>query len=166
MNVIQLLKKELEEEANATRKMLAIVPEDKWDWKPHPKSMNLMQLSTHVAEMPEWIAFAINSDGIDFATTPYKPKVIKTNDELLDIFSKALAAGRMALDELTDENVLNKRWVLRMGDTVLADNSKYEAIRHALAQTIHHRAQLGVFLRLNNIPIPGTYGPSADDQSM
>ncbi len=166
MNVIELLKKELEEEAAITRKMLAIVPEDKWDWKPHSKSMNMMQLSTHVAEMPEFIAFAVNTDELDFAANPYQPTVVKTNAELLDVFNNALAAGRMALDELTDENTLNKRWVLRMGDAILADNSKYEAIRHALAQTIHHRAQLGVFLRLNNIPIPGSYGPSADEQGM
>jgi uncharacterized damage-inducible protein DinB len=165
MNVIELLKKELEDESAITRKMLAIVPEDKWDWKPHPKSMNLMQLSTHVAEMPEWVAFSINSDGIDFAATPYVPTVVKTNAELVDVFNKALASGRMALDELTDENRLNERWVLRMGDTILADNSKYESIRHAYAQTIHHRAQLGVYLRLLNIPIPGSYGPSADEQS-
>jgi uncharacterized damage-inducible protein DinB len=164
MNIIELLKKELEDESAITRKMLAIVPEDKWDWKPHPKSMNLMQLSTHVAEMPEWIAFSINSDGIDFATTPYVPTIVKTNAELVDVFNKALASGRMALDELTDENRLNERWVLRAGDTILADNSKYESIRHAYAQTIHHRAQLGVFLRLLNIPIPGSYGPSADEQ--
>jgi hypothetical protein len=64
MNIIELLKKELEDESAITRKMLAIVPEDKWDWKPHPKSMNLMQLSTHVAEMPEWVAFSINSEGL------------------------------------------------------------------------------------------------------
>lgn len=165
MNIIELLKKELEAEAATTRKMLSIVPEDKWDWKPHPKSMSLMQLSTHIAEMPEWIAFAINSDGLDFATTPYVPHVITTNAELLEIFNKALAAGRMALDEATEENVLNGRWVLRMGDTVLADNSKYESIRHALAQTIHHRAQLGVYLRLLDIPIPGSYGPSADENN-
>lgn len=166
MNIIELLKKELEQEAAITRKMLAIVPEEKWDWKPHPKSMNIMQLSTHVAEMPEWIALAINSDGLDFAATPYVPTVVKTNAELLDVFNNALAAGRMALDELTDENILNERWVLRMGDVILAENSKYESIRHALAQTIHHRAQLGVYLRLNDIALPGTYGPSADDQGM
>ncbi len=85
---------------------------------------------------------------------------------MVDVFNKALASGRMALDELTDENRLNERWVLRAGDTILADNSKYESIRHAYAQTIHHRAQLGVFLRLLNIPIPGSYGPSADEQGM
>lgn len=164
MNIIELLKKELEEESATTRKMLGIVPEDKWDWKPHEKSMNLMQLSTHVAEMPEWIAFAINSDGLDFAATPYVPHNIKTNAELMDIFNKSLAAGRMALDETTDDTVVNGRWVLRAGDTILADNSKYESIRHAYAQTIHHRAQLGVYLRLLNIPIPGSYGPSADEQ--
>ncbi|UPT65868.1 MAG: DinB family protein [Sphingobacteriales bacterium JAD_PAG50586_3] len=164
MNIIELLKKELEDESAITRKMLSIVPEDKWDWKPHTKNMNLMQLSTHVAEMPEWIAFSINSDGIDFATTPYVPHNIQTNVELMDIFSKSLAAGRMALDEITDENILNNRWVLRAGDTILADNSKFEAVRHAFAQTIHHRAQLGVYLRLLNIPIPGSYGPSADEQ--
>ncbi len=164
MEVIPLLLKELDQEAQTTRKFLKLVPADKFDWKPHPKSMTLQSLSVHIAELPSWIDMALNTDGIDFATSPYQPTKVSTSADLLDIFEKSLAKGKAALSNAKEED-LPKKWTLRNGDMVLAEMTKYESARHAFSQTIHHRAQLGVFLRLLNIPIPGSYGPSADETS-
>ena len=95
----------------------------------------------------------------------YTPAPLISNEELLALLEKSYATGKGMLEKTNDDVVLNQHWKMCMGETVLADLTKYEAIRHSFAQTTHHRAQLGVYLRLNNIPIPGSYGPSADDQS-
>lgn len=162
MKIIDLLLKEIEEEAAITRKMLSIVPEDKYDWKPHPKSMSLMQLTTHIADLPSWVGMAVTSDELDFAANPYQPATVSNNAELLANFEQAYADGRAKL-EATNEAILQEPWVLRNGDYIILTRNKYEVVRVSIAQTIHHRAQLGVFLRLLDIPIPGSYGPSADD---
>ncbi|HXS58797.1 MAG TPA: DinB family protein [Hanamia sp.] len=165
MEIMPLLSKELEQEANITRKFLRLVPLDKSDWKPHEKSMSMETLAVHIATLPSWIDLALNSAGIDFATTPYKPPTINTSDDLLKIFEDSLSKGKQALANNKDE-VLDQKWTLRNGDQVLAEMTKYESARHSFSQTIHHRAQLGVYLRLLNIPVPGSYGPSADDPGM
>ncbi|MEO8887288.1 MAG: DinB family protein [Mucilaginibacter sp.] len=162
MSIIKILLKEIEQEAQTTRKMLSIVPNDKYDWKPHPKSMSIKQLATHIAELPSWVSMAITTDGLDFAANPYKPEDINNTTDLLTFFEKNYAEGRAQLQATTEE-VLQQPWVLSNGDQVLLNQNKYETVRVAISQTIHHRAQLGVFLRLLNIPIPGSYGPSADE---
>jgi uncharacterized damage-inducible protein DinB len=162
MSLIKFFLNELEQEAVSTRKILAIVPDDKYDWQPHHKSMTIRALATHVAEIPGWISSVILNDELDFTKTPYNPKVINNTKELLAFFEEAVAKGKGQLTE-KNEGKLESRWVMRNGDVVLMDLSKAEAIRHSLSQLIHHRAQLGVFLRLLDIPIPGVYGPSADE---
>ena len=162
MSMIQTLLTEMDQEAQTTRKMLARVPNDKLDWQPHPKSMTMRQLTTHIAELPGWVAMALTTDELDFAANPYAPTVLNTADELLSTFEAALAGGRSQLAAATDEQ-LAESWVLRNGDEVYMTMTKGETIRHAYSQTIHHRAQLGVNLRLLDIPIPGSYGPSADE---
>lgn len=162
--IISLLQKELENEAPTTRKMLAIVPADKFDWQPHPKSMTLKRLATHVAELPGWVDMAINTDELDFQNNPYIPADVKSTEELLNFFDERLEKGRKALAGVKEEE-LTKEWVLRNGDQVYSRETKYEVIRMAYSQIIHHRAQLGVFLRLLNVSIPGSYGPSADDMT-
>jgi uncharacterized damage-inducible protein DinB len=162
MSIIKKLLKEIEQEAQTTRKMLSIVPNDKYDWRPHPKSMSMMQLTNHIAELPAWISMAITTDGLDFAANPYEETKVNNTAELLEVFENTYADGRAHL-ESTTEDELEKPWVLRSGDHILADMNKYETVRVSIAQTIHHRAQLGVYLRLLNIPIPGSYGPSADE---
>ena len=164
MDIIKALLKELASEFNTTKKFLALVPTDKFDWAPHVKSMKLKSLASHIAELPEWISLAINTDGLDFATAPYVEEPVENADDLVKILDKNYALGKAELEKATEED-LNGRWVLSMGKQVLADYSKYETIRHSLSQTTHHRAQLGVYLRLLDIPIPGSYGPSADDQN-
>lgn len=165
MLLTKIFLNELEMEAASTRKMLAIVPDDKYDWRPHPKSMTIRALATHVAEIPGWISSVMKNDVLDFAKTPYSPKVINNTSELLAHFEDSVAAGKAVLVD-ANESKLNNRWVMKSGDDIFMDLSKAEAIRHSLSQHIHHRAQLGVFLRLLNIPIPGVYGPSADEMGM
>ncbi|GAA4093318.1 DinB family protein [Mucilaginibacter panaciglaebae] len=162
MSIIKKLLKEIEQEAQTTRKFLGIIPADKFDWQPHSKSMSIMQLSNHIAELPAWVSMAITTDGLDFHANPYEPYEARTAADLLEVFENSYADGRAHLEAATEAE-LEKPWVLRSGETVLANMTKYETVRIAIAQTIHHRAQLGVYLRLLNIPIPGSYGPSADE---
>jgi len=165
MDIIPMLVKEMEQEAQTTRKMLAIVPNDKYDWQPHPKSMNIKKLATHIAELPNWVALAFTTDELDFATTTYKVEDINNTEDLLAYFERCYANGMDYLSKGTEEELLPK-WVLRNGDHVLQEITKGELVRIAFSQTVHHRAQLGVFLRLLDIPIPGSYGPSADEMGM
>jgi uncharacterized damage-inducible protein DinB len=164
MSQIPALLKELEQEAQTTRKMLRIIPDDKFDWKPHVKSMNIRTLATHIAELPSWITLALTTDELDFATAPYNPPVIETTAALLALFEMSLADGKSHLEK-AEESLLTENWTLRQGEQIFSVMTKYETIRHAYSQTVHHRAQLGVYLRLLDIPIPGSYGPSADDMS-
>ncbi|MBO9571929.1 MAG: DinB family protein [Chitinophagaceae bacterium] len=160
--LIELLLKEMDGEAVTTRKMLSIVPADKFDWKPHPKSMSLKTLATHVAELPSWISMAINTGELDFAANPYNPVPVDNTQDILAYFEKNFKEGREELAKASEAD-FDKTWTLRNADAIYWQGTKYEMIRVAFCQTVHHRAQLGVFLRLLNIPIPGSYGPSADE---
>src|ERR1700761_479340 len=97
MQIIQMFLKEVEQEAQTTRKFLSIVPNDKFDWRPHPKSMTIRQLATHIVELPGWISLAIHTDELDFAKNAYKPEVLNNTDELLEYFEKELAATKESL---------------------------------------------------------------------
>lgn len=164
MELIKLLQKELEQEAVTTRKMLGLVSADKFDWQPHPKSMTMKRLATHIAELPGWVEMAIETDELDFENNPYVPHDVKSTEELLAFFEECYKKGSEALAK-ADVTTFGKEWVLRSGDQIYSKETKYEVIRMAYSQIIHHRAQLGVYLRLLNIPLPGSYGPSADDMS-
>ena len=164
MELIKLLQKEMEQEAATTRKMLSLVPVEKFDWQPHPKSMTMKRLASHIAELPGWVEMAITTDGLDFENNPYQPVDVKSNDELLAFFEASLKKGKKALAN-ADVSTFGKEWVLRSGDQVYSKETKYDVIRMAYSQIIHHRAQLGVNLRLLDIPLPGSYGPSADDMT-
>ena len=158
-----MLLTEMEQEAKTTRTMLGRVPDDKYDWQPHEKSMTIRSLATHIAELPTWFTLALTTDGLDFATTPYAPVSINNMAELLDFFERSLADGKASLSKATDEQ-LEPIWTLRNGEEIYSKTTKGEMIRITFSQIVHHRAQLGVYLRLLNIPIPGSYGPSADEQ--
>jgi uncharacterized damage-inducible protein DinB len=160
--IIPFFEKQLKEEIVSTRKMLEIVPDDQYDWKPHPKSMSVRSLATHIAELPTWIPMAINTDVLDFATGDYKPTLIDNTKELLKIFDENQITAFDSLANTTDVYLKNP-WTMRNGEQVYFTSTKEDVIRMAISQMIHHRAQLGVFLRLLNIPIPGPYGPSADE---
>lgn len=162
MTILELLIQEFEQEAATTRKMISRVPDTQFAWKPHPKSMDVKTLATHVAELPTWIQMAMDTDELDFATAPYNPVAINSTKELVDYFEKNVEIGRSALTS-ADTAKFNERWLLRTGEDIHVDTTRYGLIRISLSQIIHHRAQLGVFLRILDIPIPGSYGPSADE---
>jgi len=162
MNIIELLVKELDSETAITRKMLSCVSDEDFDWQPHPKSMTLRRLTTHLADLGNWFGMTLNTSELDFETTDWKEEVINDTPALLNYFEKSAANGRTQLQQATEPQ-LQETWTLRSGAHVLSHTTKYEMIRIIIGQMIHHRAQLGVFLRLLNIAIPGTYGPSADE---
>lgn len=162
MTQLEALRIELENEAITTRKMLAQVPTDKFSWQPHPKSMTIKRLATHIAELPTWIGMTFTTDELDFENNPYQPVDVNTTAELLAYFEQSLEDGRKHIRE-GKEDVLDKPWTLRSGSIVYSTEPKRSILRMAFSQIIHHRAQLGVYLRLLNIPIPGSYGPSADE---
>ncbi len=162
--IIDLFLKELDQEAATTRKMLAAVPNNKYDWRPHPKSMSIKQLATHIGELPGWISMTLNTAELDFAANPYEQISVNNTTDLLAYFERSYQEGKAALENTTEEQLLNN-WTLRNGEEIYSVSTKEEVIRMALSQIIHHRAQLGVFLRLLEVKIPGSYGPSADDMS-
>ena len=162
MTQLEALAQELEKEAVTTRRMLSVVPSDKFDWQPHEKSMTIKRLAAHIAELPTWIGMTLTTDELDFENNPYNVENVTNTADLLTYFEKSLEEGRRHL-ALGREDQLDKPWTLRSGKTIYSTEPKREVLRMAFSQIIHHRAQLGVFLRLLNIPIPGSYGPSADE---
>jgi uncharacterized damage-inducible protein DinB len=162
MQIIPLLLKELDYEVEVTRKFLALIPQDKFDWKPHPKSTAMQQLAVHIAELPSWITLGFTTTELDFATSPYAPPPVEGTSELLDILEHSYESGKNSLAKAAEEDLL-PNWTLRNGEQVYSVMTRYELIRVSLNQITHHRAQLGVYLRILNIPIPGSYGPSADE---
>ena len=160
--IINYFQHQLQEEAVTARKMLERVPADKLDWQPHPKSMSLVRLATHVAEIPNWIPLVTEKDELDFSKGDYSPHPINSNKDLMDYFEKNVKDGKAALEKASDD-ILDKPWTMRSGEEIYITSTKGEVLRMSLSQIIHHRAQLGVYLRLLDIPIPGSYGPSADE---
>jgi uncharacterized damage-inducible protein DinB len=154
--------KELEHESIGTRKMLALVPADRTDWKPHEKSMKMKDLAIHLADLPTWITLALTSDELDFVKSPYNPKDCNGGEELVAYFDKNVEEAKQYLLK-AKESILEETWTLKNGDIIYMQQSKLDTIRHSYCQIVHHRAQLGLYLRLLNIPIPGVYGPSADE---
>ncbi|HVG42187.1 MAG TPA: DinB family protein [Chitinophagaceae bacterium] len=164
MDVLPLLKKEMEAETAITRKMLERIPTNKLDWKPHEKSMTMQNLAVHIAELPSWVSMAFSTDGIDFGTMDFTPTPVSSTEDIIAIFEKSKVDGLASLSNATEDDLL-PNWTMRNGEHIISVMIKYEVIRHAFAQTTHHRAQLGVYLRLLGIAIPGSYGPSADEAS-
>lgn len=158
---------EMQHEGAATRKALERVPEDKFSWKPHEKSMTLGALAAHVAEIAEWTNSTINQDELDFATAGYKPFEPKTTEELVKFYDEKQASAIKTLQEnATDENLMGM-WSLKNGETTYMTMPRIAVMRgFVLSHLIHHRAQLGVYLRMLDVPVPSTYGPSADENVM
>jgi uncharacterized damage-inducible protein DinB len=158
---------EFDHEMATTRKFLERVPENKPDWAPHPKSMKLGALAAHLAHMPGWVKETMERDALDVAPggKPMDMPMPKTRQELLALFDKNVAAGRSALVAATDDAHWMKPWALQSNGQTLLSMPRVAVVRtFVLSHSIHHRAQLGVYLRLNDIPVPSTYGPSADEQ--
>jgi uncharacterized damage-inducible protein DinB len=166
MSISEALLPEFDHEMANTRKTLERVPVDKFDFKPHEKSMPMGALSIHLAEMPGWVAETINKDSLDLAppdASPYERPVVKSQDDLLGMFDKNVAAARAALTGASDEQLMQP-WSLLSGGQEILTLPRIGVLRgFVMNHSIHHRAQLGVYLRLNDIPVPSIYGPSADE---
>ena len=156
---------ELKYEAGLTRKMLETVPMDKADWKPHEKSMTLGRLATHIAETIHWIPVILQADEFDFASNPSpKGHTAGSSEELLTILDNNLNKAITTLSQ-TDDETFNKTWSVKRGEHLVMASPKKVAIRGwAFSHQFHHRGQLSVYLRLLDIPVPGMYGPSADER--
>jgi len=163
MTFIEFFKQQFIEEGATTRKMLSRIPEDKFDYKPHVKSMDMKRLTMHIADLPGWIHMIFTADGIDFAQ-PYEQPQINSREDLLNYFEKRYADGLSVLVP-ENESRLYDPWTVRNGEKIYSTDPRIDIIRMSLSQQIHHRAQLGVYLRLLDIPIPGSYGPSADENA-
>jgi len=157
---------ELEHEAGVARTVLERVPEDKFDWKPHEKSMSFGRLASHVAEMFGWTPPTLEHPELDFSKMDYKPFEPKTNAELLEFFDKNVAEAVEALRITTDEQFM-ENWTMRNGEQIYFTMPKVAVMRSfVMNHIVHHRGQLSVYLRLNDIPVPALYGPSADEGVM
>ena len=159
----QLLYPDLESELAATRKMVALVPDGNDDYRPHDKSMKLGSLATHLAELPSFGNVLLTTDMLDFAATPFAPKSFTSTAERLEEFDRNAAELKSSVEGASWSD-LARNWQLKMGDVVYVDGQKSTLVRSfAINHIAHHRAQLGVYLRMLGIPIPGPYGPSADE---
>lgn len=155
---------ELQYESGMTKKIFERVPLDKSNWKPHAKSMSLGRLATHIAQIPHWISDIIHIDDYDFATRPLNANTAASKEELMQIYQETLDNAVRDLKQMNDED-FNKRWVVRVGNKLMYDTPKKVALRGwAYSHLVHHRGQLSVYLRLLDIPVPGMYGPSADER--
>ena len=163
MTLCQTITQDYEEEVQNTRKLLERVPMDDAhrNYQPHPKSMALDRLATHVAELPGWAKYALESELLQIPLD-FKPTIATSSAQLLEMFDKAAAEGRAAIAGATDED-MKKDWTFKYGDVFSMTEPRPKVIRSFLNHMVHHRAQLGVYLRLNGIPVPGMYGPSADE---
>ena len=168
MSISQSLLPELDQETASTRKTLERVPADKLDYKPHEKSMAMGRLAQHIAEMIGWGTTTLTSDEFDISPdgSAYQPPPVGTPAEILASFDKGAAEFRAALASTTDEAFM-RPWSLKMTGKTMFTMPKIAVVRGMiLNHMIHHRAQLGVYLRMNNIPVPAIYGPSADEGAM
>ena len=168
MPINQALLGEFDHEMANTRKALERVPDNKFDWAPHPKSMKMGALAKHLAEMPGWTVNALTTDSLDISPDgkPMQSPPVKNRQEVLALFDKNVAAARKALAAANDDAQFMKPWALLMTGKTIFSMPKIAVLRgFVMNHSIHHRAQLGVYLRLNDVPVPATYGPSADENT-
>ncbi len=157
---------EFTNECKNTRKLLEAVPFDNPTWKPHEKSMSIQELAVHIADIPNWMSVILDRSELDFAKGDYVQKTATTNAELLAIHDAAVADAMNSLSNASDEKFFED-WTMRNGEQVYFTMPKIACVRTwVLNHLYHHRGQLTVYLRLLNIPLPGMYGPTADDHSM
>ena len=165
MPLNQALLPEFDHEMANTRKSLERVPDGKFDWKPHPKSMTLGGLATHLSTINHWAEAIVGQDSFDVSSAPPQP-AFKSTKEVLDAFDKNAATARNAIAGSSDDKLM-KPWSLLKGGQAIFTLPRVAVLRSfILNHTIHHRAQLGVYLRLNDVPVPSIYGPSADEGNM
>ncbi len=166
MSIAQNMLGEFDNEMANTRTTLARIPVDKLEWKPDPKSMSLGQLAGHITEMVGWGTMTLTTESLDMNPGEHKPFIPASQEQLLSEYDKNLHTLRATLAATSDADML-KTWSLRIGGNVLFSMPRVAVMRSMIMNhLIHHRAQLTVYYRLNGVPVPALYGPSADESSM
>jgi len=165
MLIREMLLPEFESEMKSTRKILEVLPAELSDYKPHPKSMPLNHLAGHIAQLPGWAKMTVDTEELDIDMSKWTPFRPTSRQEVLDEFDKAVKEARTALSSVSDED-LAKTWTFKMqGNTIFAFPRSAVIRGTVFNHLFHHRAQLGVYLRMLDIAIPGMYGPSADEMA-
>lgn len=166
MKISDLLLGEFDHEMAVTRRTLDRIPDDKFSWKPHEKSMSLGRLAGHIAEIPGWLTVTLIKDSLDMApggVSTYKPPALESRAEVLALFDKNVADGRETLQGFPDDK-MDVKWSLLNNGKAIFTMPRAGVVRAFIVKhAVHHRAQMGVYLRMNNIPVPSVYGPSADE---
>jgi uncharacterized damage-inducible protein DinB len=166
MSIGQSMLGEFDHEMANTRNTLARIPLTKLEWKPDPKSMSLGRLAGHVVEMVGWGTMTLTTDSLDMNPGDHKPLEVTSKEQILAEFDKNWKTLRATIANTTDEDMM-KTWTLRIGGNVLFSMPRVAVVRSMIMNhIIHHRAQLTVYYRLNGVPVPALYGPSADEESM
>lgn len=166
--IAQSLLPEFETEMANTRKTLERVPDDKFDFKPHPKSGSMGWLAGHLANLPMWAAVTVQQDSLDVAPADgqkFQLPPTRNRKELLEVFDKNVAEARKAISSATDDQLMKPWSLLKTGQPIFTFPKAAVLRSFVLNHMIHHRAQMGVYLRLNDLPVPSIYGPSADEGS-
>jgi uncharacterized damage-inducible protein DinB len=164
MRIADLLAPEFDQELAVTRRVLERVPDGKGEWKPHAKSFSLGHLAQLVARLPGWATMTMRRSELDLASD-YAPYSYETTATLLAEFDRNAAEGKAAIAEATNED-FQMPWSLKMGERTILTQPRYSVLRSmTINHLVHHRAQLGVYLRLLDVPVPGMYGPTADERS-
>jgi uncharacterized damage-inducible protein DinB len=155
---------ELKEEAKATKKLLERVPEKSFSWKPHEKSFTLSRLASHVAELPGWVTFTLDNDELDFGKYKYTPPEISSTSDLIKLHEDNVSMAIKSLESTKDEEFA-KIWTMKNNEIIYFSLPKIVVLRSfAYNHMYHHRGQLMVYLRLLDVPLPGVYGPTADEK--
>lgn len=153
---------EFDQEMKTTRRVLERVPSDQAQWRPHPKSFPLAHLAQLVSWMPGWITNTLTTDSLDLSQAAGYS--YETTETLLHAFDENVRSARAALEQ-ADDSVWQKLWSLKHGERVLFAAPVGEIVRNHISHLVHHRAQLGMYLRLLDLPVPSMYGPTADEQT-
>jgi uncharacterized damage-inducible protein DinB len=163
MNLIDLVLSELAHEAGTTRRLLERVPAQRLTWAPHKKSMTLGRLATHIAELPGWVGSIVEKDEFDIGTSGYVPPTLATVGEIVAMFDKNVAMATESLKRQGNDRLL-ANWQFKKSGQVMMQMPRLAMIRSFLMNhLIHHRGQLSVYLRLQDVPLPSIYGPTADE---
>jgi uncharacterized damage-inducible protein DinB len=166
MTYAETILPEFDHEMANTRKVLERLPDDKFDWKPHPKSHTIGWNANHITDLPNWLVVTLTKPSLDIAPVggpPYQLPQLATRREILDLFDRNVAAARQAIVAVKDEDA-SKMWSLERAGKPIFTMPRAAVVRgFVLSHLIHHRAHLCVYLRLNDIPVPGMYGPSGDE---
>lgn len=166
MKLSQTLLPEFDQEMSTTRRVLERVPENHAGWKPHDKSMSLGRLATHIAELAGWAPLILGQESFDIAPPGgggYQPKTLESAQEIVALFDQNVATTHAALEQAEDAQLMQP-WSLMKGGQAIFTLPRIAVLRTMLfSHVIHHRGQLSVYLRLNDVPVPSIYGPSADE---